>query len=80
MTTIRCLYSCALCGLHRVEVYVPERDPDRQDVVVWLEGTAVPVLVADHHRRSPLCRPTKLSEVLIPIGGEADPVGMALRN
>ena len=34
MSTIRCKYSCALCGLHRVEVDVPERDPDRQDVVV----------------------------------------------
>ena len=30
MSTIRCKYSCALCGLHRVEVDVPERDPDRQ--------------------------------------------------
>lgn len=75
--TIEVLYSCAGCGLQRVSAAVPARTTE--NVVDWLEKVAARVLSADHQRRSPLCRSTVMSEVMIPISG-ADRVGGASSN
>ena len=61
---IQCKYSCFKCGIRRQIVTVPAREDE--DVVVWLETVAAPALSADHDRRSPQCKITELSEVMIP--------------
>lgn len=57
--TITCLYSCELCGLHRVPVEVSVRL--NEDVTA-------------HRERSPECHSMVLSELLIPMTG-TDRVG-----
>jgi hypothetical protein len=74
--TIRCFYSCAACMLVRQFVEVPERDPVAQDVVQWIRDTAVPLLVADHESKSPLCRPEEFAEVGIPVNDATEHVGV----
>lgn len=64
-------YSCADCGLERVSCDVPARG--EEDVIVWMEATAS-LASKDHNRRSPLCRPTTLTELMIPMSG-TDRVG-----
>lgn len=66
--------------LTRQYVEVPEREPEKQDVVEWLNGTAVPMLVADHESKSPLCRPKKFSEVGIPVSDATEHVGRKVRS
>lgn len=75
--TIEVLYSCRVCGLMRVPVQVPARG--EEDVVAWVEKVLTPALVADHKRRSFLCRPDTLSDVMIPVTG-ADKVGGAAKH
>ena len=70
-------YSCALCGVKRAEVPVPARGPE--DVVAWLKGAAIPVLMNDHARRSPGCRAQEFSEVMIPTTG-TDRIGEPPKN
>lgn len=70
--TIRCLYSCAGCGLKDVGVDVPARIYD-EDVVSWMERTVL-LLGNDHRRRSFFCHPKALQEVKISIAG-ADRIG-----
>jgi hypothetical protein len=76
--TIRCMYSCVLCGLKKVAVEVPVRK-DRDSVRYWLEQVASPVISADHAKRSPKCSPKKLSEVWIPMTGRPN-VGGPVQN
>lgn len=58
-------YSCALCGLHRVDCSVPARDPG-EDIVSYMHNITVLICV-DHDRRSPCCHPKELAELLIPM-------------
>lgn len=67
VATIRCKYSCCLCGVHRAEVEVPVRTTE--DVSTWMEKVCIPAIVRDHEARSPGCRPETLPELLIPIDG-----------
>lgn len=60
---IQCKYSCAKCGITRQTVTIREEE----DVVAWLEKVCAPALSRDHDNRSPGCRITSLTEVLIPI-------------
>lgn len=78
--TICCFYSCAECSLLRQFVEVPERDPDTQDIMVWLNTIAVPALVADHKSKSPLCRPKAFSEIGIPVDDGTDHIGANTRS
>jgi hypothetical protein len=61
------LYSCEGCGLRRISVEVPARGHD--EAAHWLQQTAMPVLLADHRRRSALCPMKELPDVMIPISG-----------
>lgn len=74
--TIEVLYTCNACGLRKIAVPVPARGAE--DVVEWVRNVMTPSLVADHRRRSFLCRPQTLSEVWIPANGER--VGELPRN
>ncbi len=79
--TVRCFYTCADCGLKRQMVDVPERDPNAMNVVAWLETVAVPLLMTDHRRKSPLCQPKTLEEVGIQHSGDpGDHVGTKVRS
>lgn len=80
MSTIRCFYSCSACRLVRQYVEVAERDPKQQDVVQWIQQTATPALVADHQRKSPLCRPKTFAEVGIPVDEATEHVGTRSRS
>lgn len=73
-STITVLYSCALCSLTDIPVQVPAR-ADGEDVVAWMEECGRH-LSADHHARSPRCRPKTLTSVKIPIDG-TDKIGGA---
>ena len=64
--TIRCFYSCPLCGLKKAAVEVQARGSE--DVVAWMDAT-IRTIAADHRRRSPLCRPVQLHDLMIPIHG-----------
>jgi hypothetical protein len=64
---IACKYSCPLCGLRRVTVYVSIRL--NEDVVEWMNKQVTPALMRDHEFRSPGCRATEFSEVMIPVTG-----------
>ena len=68
--TVRCMYSCRLCGLTKIAVDVPARGPN-ESVVHWVGETAARMLGEDHSSKSPTCRITKLDEVWIPIDGAA---------
>jgi hypothetical protein len=72
---IQCKYSCRKCGIHRQIVTVRARVDE--DVVTWLEKVCAPALSADHDRRSPHCRITKLDEVMIPVFGDQHKIGAA---
>lgn len=80
MSTIRCFYTCKLCGLTRQYVDVPERDPTKQDVVQWLRETATMALVIDHQSRSPYCRSKEFAEVGIPVDEGTEHVGAKTRS
>lgn len=69
MTALRCLYSCASCGLSDALCCVPERDEGEADVLAWMQNVATAALAADHARRSPTCRASALSNVKIPVTG-----------
>lgn len=62
---IQCKYSCGKCGIHRQVVTVRERKPD-EDVVHWMEKVAAASLSRDHDLRSPGCKITSFTEVMIP--------------
>jgi hypothetical protein len=66
-------YSCALCGITRVPCVVEERAAG-EDIAVWM-ATVGEALSRDHDRRSPGCRPEKLSEVMIPLPDEGSAIG-----
>jgi hypothetical protein len=72
---IQCKYSCFQCGIKEQIVTVPARGSE--DVLVWLEQVAAPGLSADHQRRSPHCRITKLDEIMIPLFEDSAGVGGA---
>jgi hypothetical protein len=78
MGEIHCLYSCHLCGLHRVGCNVPERRDD-QDVVEWTREVMTPALCRDHGRHSPNCHPKVFDEVMIPVEG-TDRIGAKPRH
>lgn len=80
MSTIRCFWSCADCKLSRQFVEISERDPDRIDIVRWLEDVAIPALVADHRSKSPLCQPREFSEVGISCPEGTDHIGAKVRS
>lgn len=61
-------YSCAHCGLDRVECNVRERTAG-EDVVVWVRDILGHALKADHRRRSPLCQSNSAQDVMIPMTG-----------
>lgn len=77
VNVIVCMYSCHLCGVHRVAVNVPVRTSE--DVNVWMDDVAIPALVRDHESRSPGCKPSTFSEVMIPMTGRAK-VGGPVNN
>lgn len=62
---IQCKYSCDQCGIHRAIITVTAREDE--NVVEWMNTKAAPAASADHDRRSPDCKITSLSELLIPI-------------
>lgn len=74
MSTVEVLYRCE-CMRKRASLQVPERAP-ALDVVMWIEDVAMPRVAADHRRRHPQCRETKMKETLFPappdgiIGGQ----------
>jgi hypothetical protein len=72
---IQCKYSCFKCGIHRQIVTV--RGRTTEDVVEWLNTVCAPALSADHDRRSPDCRITKLDEVMVPLFDDQDKIGAA---
>lgn len=72
---IPCVYTCGSCGVVDAVVDVAERDPAR-DVVAWFREVLTPALVADHRRRSPLCRATSLAEVRVPVPAQTEHVGV----
>lgn len=59
-------YSCHACGLKRVDLSVRARESE--EVTTWMDAT-VRAVAADHRRRSPSCRATTLSELMIPTTG-----------
>lgn len=69
--TIGCKYSCALCGLKRVEIQLPARG--EESVTDCMQAT-VNLVAKDHRRRSPHCRAKELTEFLIPTTGR-DKIG-----
>jgi hypothetical protein len=69
--TIRCFYSCALCGLKKVPVDVPARGDE--DVCDWMEVT-IRLVGQDHAFRAPGCHPKTLTDLMIPMTG-TDRVG-----
>ncbi len=71
--TIECKYSCKHCGIYRQAVQVPVRQTE--DVITWMNTACVPLLGADHDRRSPFCRITELTEVMIPVPPGTDKIG-----
>lgn len=64
MSTLVVRYSCPDCELFDVPVDVPVRRDD--PVTAWVEAT-IRLLVIDHKRRSPTCRPETLEDVHIPL-------------
>lgn len=68
--TIRLFYSCEKCALKKVALEVPSRLDE--DIAEWM-GKTVQLVCSDHFRRSPLCRATTLTQLMIPatdkIGG-----------
>ena len=70
---IQCKYSCFKCGIHRQTVTVRAREDE--DIAEWLEKVCAAALSADHDRRSPHCRITKLDEVMIPVSEDCDKIG-----
>jgi hypothetical protein len=68
--TIRCLYSCDLCGLNDVAVDVPVRAA-AEGVVEWIEGVCLPAVSGDHRARSPACRTERLQRLKIPVEGRS---------
>lgn len=75
---IKVMYSCNLCGLHKVVVEIEPRDP-KQDVAAWMEKFLTPAVGGDHAQRSPGCHPETLSEVYIPVTGAAYIGGPAIQ-
>ncbi len=71
-------YSCALCGLHRVECNVPSR-PEEMHPERWLEKVCGYTLAADHACRSPHCEAETLAELMIPLD-KAKIVGLGSGN
>lgn len=65
--TITVLYSCHFCGLTDIPVQVAARLPG-DDLMAWMDQMGR-VLSTDHFQRKPDCRPTKLSQVKIPMEG-----------
>jgi len=63
--TIAVKYSC-ICGLNKITVQVPSREPN-QDVVDWMNTVCLPRVMQDHWNKRPLCNPGGiLKELLIP--------------
>jgi hypothetical protein len=75
--TIAVRYTCIKCGLDRVTVAVPARC-EGQATGDWMRELAA-ALAADHKRRKPTCRGTKLAEVVIPVD-EYNPIGAPIAN
>lgn len=73
--TITCYYSCKTCGVTRQAVQVPART-DRQDVVEWMQKTAIVAIGNDHRQRSPFCS-AGVADIAIPIEDDT-PVGGAV--
>jgi hypothetical protein len=76
--TLSVMYSCEKCGLKRVSVPVRTREAD-EDVVHWVEVAVGSAIGDDHQSRSPHCRVSTMSEVMIPVTG-ADRVGDPAKN
>jgi hypothetical protein len=70
--TLTVRYTCTACGLHQVPCQVPAR-ADTDDLRLWV-GETLTLVATDHRRRSPACRATALTSLLIPITG-ADKIG-----
>lgn len=66
--TIRVFYSCPACHLTHIGVDVPARVAE--DAVTWLEEIVTPLLLSDHERRNPACRPQGFQDVMLPMNGD----------
>lgn len=63
--TLIVMYSCKMCGLHRIKRAVKIRG--EEDAPTWMRETVVPAIAADHFARSPHCKSKVIDQVLIPI-------------
>lgn len=71
-------YSC-VCGIEKAAVAVPFRTA-KENAVEYVRDVVAPLLVEDHKRRSPKCRPTSFKEVWIPINKENAVVGEPIKK
>jgi hypothetical protein len=71
--TITIRYTCALCGLIKVEV--PVRVRGEEDIVTWLETVAMVAISADHRHRSPFCQSKRLDSMEVPMPPGVQTVG-----
>lgn len=67
MKTIGIKYSCAICKTVDREVQVPARLSPDEDVVKWMEETALRRIGQDHFTRMPGCWAKELKNIKIPI-------------
>lgn len=77
MTLTTLMYSCKLCGLHRVKVPVRSRETE-ESVTAWMDHT-IHMIAFDHRRRSPVCQAKEITEVMIPLTG-TDRIGGPVQN
>ena len=62
-------YSCLKCGLKNIELAVPARVDEDEDVVAWMQNAVGLNIKKDHTLRSPECPADSAQEVMIPMTG-----------
>lgn len=68
-------YSCDQCGVKDAKVAVRSRG-DTEPVLLWMDAV-VAAIAADHHRKSPRCRATHITETKIPLAAGGGRIGDA---
>ena len=66
---IKIKYSCLKCGLKNIELAVPARVDENEDVVAWMQNAVGANIMKDHTMRNPECPAESAQEVMIPMTG-----------
>lgn len=73
------LYTCRACSLYDIKINVRFRKSN-EDIIHWMNHAVIPLISDDHHKRSPICAVTTLTDIKIPLPHGIEMIGGIVKH